>query len=57
MFITPEKIGHSKTGDIASLMKTAARAIKLIKCTQTNEQVQTQALKVTANGEITYRDN
>lgn len=35
MFITPERIGHSKTRDIASLMITAIRAVKLIKCTQT----------------------
>lgn len=35
MFITPERIGHSKTSDIASFMRTAVRAVKLIKCTQT----------------------
>lgn len=28
MFITPERIGHSKTRDIASLMRTAVRANK-----------------------------
>lgn len=30
MFITPEKIGHSKGGDIASLMRTAVKAVQLI---------------------------
>lgn len=30
MFITPEKIGHSKGGDIASLMITAVKAVQLV---------------------------
>lgn len=39
MFITPERIRHSKTSDIASLMRTAFRAIQLIKYTQTIRDV------------------
>lgn len=35
MLITPERIGHSKTGDIASLMRTALRIMKLLKYTHT----------------------
>lgn len=31
MFITAERIGHSKISDIASLMRTALRAIQLVK--------------------------
>lgn len=45
MFITPEKIGHLKTSDIASLMKTAVRAMKLVYKHTDRQQFQTQFVK------------
>lgn len=45
MFITPEKIGHLKTSDIASLMKTAVRAMKLVYKYTDRQQFQTQFVK------------
>lgn len=63
MFITPERTGHSKTGDIASLMKTAVRAIQLVKYTQTISFVtssvsfQTQFVKEETEEGVIYRDN
>lgn len=58
MFITPERIGHSKIGDIASLMRTA----KLLKYTQTISFV-TSSVNFKLNvskrkqREVIYRDN
>lgn len=58
MFITPERTGHSKTGDIASLMRKAVRAIKLIRYTQDISFVTSSVnLSKRKQREVIYRDN